>query len=385
MNDNYSVEIIEDSGYIVEANVSDNYIVEVDTFSGVTGTDGKSAYEIAVSEGYVGSESEWISSLKGAAGASGSDGKSAYQSYVDTTSDSPVKTESEWSEYILQGANITLTPTRSEGGFAKGVSVSNKTNKEMWNTLLCPYVPGSYSFSVYYDNQESGSIYSGTNVEKGYSIDINYVSVTNIADSNGSLMNNLYITVYNPLSEEVLDVFNNPTNPISGNSTILSQSNKSISYNTSSQSDLFKIYASGTNADSTSFSSTIISSIRFYDIALFGTSSLSIDSSNCQSIFDSIRSSSVNGSGKRICTTKIQQYYTTSEFDVDGNYGYIIYPSSLGTLSSIKQNNAEEQFSAWSDCGTFDYTNPKGLTTNMIVYRTSVPKAYQQGQTLYCS
>ena len=39
---------------------------------------GKSAYDIAVSQGYEGSEEEWIESLKGAAGDSGADGDSPY-------------------------------------------------------------------------------------------------------------------------------------------------------------------------------------------------------------------------------------------------------------------------------------------------------------------
>ena len=38
---------------------------------GADGTDGKSAYEIAVDEGYIGTESEWLESLKGADGADG--------------------------------------------------------------------------------------------------------------------------------------------------------------------------------------------------------------------------------------------------------------------------------------------------------------------------
>lgn len=42
------------------------------------GSDGKSAYQIAVDTGFVGSQTEWISSLAGAAGATGAAGQSAY-------------------------------------------------------------------------------------------------------------------------------------------------------------------------------------------------------------------------------------------------------------------------------------------------------------------
>ena len=42
---------------------------------GVNGSDGKSAYEIAVENGFVGTESEWLESLKGSDGRDGVDGK----------------------------------------------------------------------------------------------------------------------------------------------------------------------------------------------------------------------------------------------------------------------------------------------------------------------
>ena len=66
------------------------------------GADGKSAYEIALEHGYVGTETEWLASLHGADGQNGrngtngrngADGKSAYQVAVDN---GYVGTESEW-------------------------------------------------------------------------------------------------------------------------------------------------------------------------------------------------------------------------------------------------------------------------------------------------
>ena len=43
---------------------------------GIKGEDGKSAYQIAVENGFVGTEAEWIESLKGVKGDPGTDGKS---------------------------------------------------------------------------------------------------------------------------------------------------------------------------------------------------------------------------------------------------------------------------------------------------------------------
>lgn len=42
---------------------------------GAPGADGKSAYEIAVSNGFIGSESQWLESLKGKDGVDGAPGK----------------------------------------------------------------------------------------------------------------------------------------------------------------------------------------------------------------------------------------------------------------------------------------------------------------------
>lgn len=80
---------------------------------GTPGADGASAYDIAVSEGFVGTESEWLESLQGSDGAPGSpgapgapgtpgaDGASAYEIAVE---DGFVGTESEWLA-SLQGAD----------------------------------------------------------------------------------------------------------------------------------------------------------------------------------------------------------------------------------------------------------------------------------------
>lgn len=85
-----------------------------------TAINGKSAYQIAQDNGFTGTEAEWLASLHGQDGADGqdgqngqdghdgqdgqngvdgqdgADGKSAYQSYLDTTTDSPKKTEAQW-------------------------------------------------------------------------------------------------------------------------------------------------------------------------------------------------------------------------------------------------------------------------------------------------
>lgn len=47
------------------------------------GADGKSAYEVAVDNGFVGTEAEWLASLKGDPGADGADGFGTEAQYND--------------------------------------------------------------------------------------------------------------------------------------------------------------------------------------------------------------------------------------------------------------------------------------------------------------
>lgn len=91
----------------------------------IRGDNGKSAYEIAVANGFIGTESEWLESLKGAPGQDGSpgadgqpgtdgtNGKSAYEIAVENGF---VGTESEWlaslkgapgHDYVLTEADKT--------------------------------------------------------------------------------------------------------------------------------------------------------------------------------------------------------------------------------------------------------------------------------------
>ncbi len=55
------------------------------SLKGNTGNDGKSAYELAVEKGYQGTEEEWLASLNGSNGNDGDDGKSAYELAVRRT------------------------------------------------------------------------------------------------------------------------------------------------------------------------------------------------------------------------------------------------------------------------------------------------------------
>lgn len=61
-----------------------------------TGADGDSAYEIAVANGFVGSESEWLTSLHGPAGADGTPGADGDSAYEIAVAAGFMGTETEW-------------------------------------------------------------------------------------------------------------------------------------------------------------------------------------------------------------------------------------------------------------------------------------------------
>lgn len=136
---------------------------------GADGADGKSAYEIAVDNGFDGTEAEWLASLKGADGqdgapgadgqngedgADGANGKSAYEIAVEQGF---VGTKAEWLA-SLKGADgadgqprratVTLAAA-SWANKAQTVTVQGVSADE--TAQLIQPVPASASMAAYYD------------------------------------------------------------------------------------------------------------------------------------------------------------------------------------------------------------------------------------------
>ena len=88
-----------------------------------SGVDGKSAYEIAVENGFEGSEQEWLESLKGKDGIDGTDGKSAYEIALDNGFEG---TEQEWLESLkgkdgIDGADGSDGEPGQDGTDGRGI------------------------------------------------------------------------------------------------------------------------------------------------------------------------------------------------------------------------------------------------------------------------
>ena len=81
--------------------------------AGESGADGKSAYQIAIDNGFVGSQSEWLASLKGATGASGAPGKDGASGSPGADGITPtIGTNGNW----FLGATDTGKPSRGAKG-----------------------------------------------------------------------------------------------------------------------------------------------------------------------------------------------------------------------------------------------------------------------------
>lgn len=68
----------------------------LDGANGAPGAPGASAYQLAVSAGYIGTLSEWLASLKGAPGAAGADGAVGLSAYQSAVAGGYVGTVSQW-------------------------------------------------------------------------------------------------------------------------------------------------------------------------------------------------------------------------------------------------------------------------------------------------
>ena len=73
---------------------------------GSAGPAGKSAYEIAVENGYVGTESAWLASLKGATGATGATGTAGATWLFGTTA--PASTLGKTGDFYLNTATFDI-------------------------------------------------------------------------------------------------------------------------------------------------------------------------------------------------------------------------------------------------------------------------------------
>lgn len=149
--------------------ISDKVLEQVE--AGTKGEDGKSAYQIALDEGFEGSEAEWLASLKGTDGRNGIDGINGTNGKDGKT---PVKgvdyfTTSEINE-IEEGAAAKVDLSN----YAKTADLSTVATSGSYNDLSDkPPIPEPYELPV-----ASATTLGGVKVGSGLSITNGVLSAT---------------------------------------------------------------------------------------------------------------------------------------------------------------------------------------------------------------
>ncbi len=91
--------------------------------NGADGANGKSAYELAVKNGFVGSEQDWLNSLKGESGSSGSSDSISYSKAINTGLLSSIAIKSQFTKlvdgvstsYTMAGAGVIIQDDKTTG------------------------------------------------------------------------------------------------------------------------------------------------------------------------------------------------------------------------------------------------------------------------------
>lgn len=144
---------------------------------GAKGEDGKSAYQIALDEGFEGSEADWLASLKGADGRNGIDGINGTNGKDGTNGvdgKTPVKgvdyfTAAEIEE-IEQGAADKV----DTAGYAKSADLSTVATSGSYNDLKDkPTIPAAYELPV-----ASATTLGGVKIGSGLDITNGVLSAT---------------------------------------------------------------------------------------------------------------------------------------------------------------------------------------------------------------
>lgn len=129
-------------------------------FTACTGTaeNGLSAYEIAVKNGFKGSEAEWLASLKGEDGKDGSDGKDGVSSSGGTVSENDYRRNIN--EALLSSVSIYCEYPREgkTSGYSAGSGVIYKMNKAAGSAYIITNYHVIYSANAEGDDKISPNI-----------------------------------------------------------------------------------------------------------------------------------------------------------------------------------------------------------------------------------
>lgn len=170
---------IKVSGDVIATNEEGDE-VSLTEISLLSGQDGKSAYEIAVENGFVGTEEEWLASLKGADGTS-----ITIKDDLVSTDELPSSNQTIGDCYLINGNLWVYTNSSDEGAINGFIDAGNiqgpagKNGKEVELQVADDCIQWKYNSDITWTNLISLSDLKGAQGENGVSItDISFTSST---------------------------------------------------------------------------------------------------------------------------------------------------------------------------------------------------------------
>ena len=127
---------------------------------GKDGVNGKSAYELAVKNGFVGSEQDWLNSLKGESGSQGSSDSISYSKAINTGLLSSIAIKSQFTKlvdgvstsYTMAGAGVIIKDDKSTGTayiLTNYHVVYNKSDIDGYADKITCFLYGQYNYINY--------------------------------------------------------------------------------------------------------------------------------------------------------------------------------------------------------------------------------------------
>ncbi len=293
-------------------------------------------------------------------------GTSSYSIYSYSSSQAVTASNTILQNRIL--ANQTV------GGVSSGTSFNSGSALEyILRSILITYIPPTLSSLTV---KIGASTISTAARDVGNSFTINSSSFNATADNpDGIYPLSASFTGSNADVGTITTYFGN--NVLSTSNTLALGSTYTINKATSSGTVTFTVNGrrSDTNALITGASTSISFQWRNYMAA---SSTIVNDDGTAQvAVNDTVTSA--------LDTDKSWTATCSAANDTFGNYTYIIYPASYGTLSNIIQNGALSVLTAFTNLGTFTITNAYGATISVRIYKSNSDKAFAAGTTLAIS
>ena len=148
---------------------------------GAKGEDGKSAYQIALDEGFEGSETDWLASLKGKDGINGTDGKPGKDGTNGVDGKTPVKGVDYFTQAEIQQVENNAAAKVDLSDYVKNADLSVVATSGSYEDLTNkPTIPAAYELPI-----ASATTLGGVKVGSGLDITNGVLSATGggVADS----------------------------------------------------------------------------------------------------------------------------------------------------------------------------------------------------------